>query len=176
MRRGDLAAALVGLPALGAAAASAPAGATTFVPMTDTALADQAPLIVAGRIAAIDQAPVNGRPATDYTVSLTRVLKGTAPADPLTVRVPGGVGPEGAVYRVWGAPRFLPGDRVILFLDARRDGTFGVSQLLLGAFVRVRQGDRAFALRDLADAVAVARRRRRLEGCDRPCAGLRPLR
>ena len=54
---------------LGLLLAAAPAGATSFVPMTDAALADQAPLIVAGRIAAIDQAPVIGRPATDYTVS-----------------------------------------------------------------------------------------------------------
>ena len=154
-------AALHGLVALtvilGLLLAASPAGATSFVPMSDAALAEQAPLIVIGRITAIDQAPLTGRPATDYTVSLTRVLKGAAPADPLTVRVPGGVGPDGAFYRVWGAPRFLSGDRVMLFLDARRDGTFGVSQLLLGAFVEVTRGDRALALRDLSDAVVVTR-------------------
>ncbi len=136
---------------------AAPGGATTYVPMTDAALADQAPLIIAGRVTAIDAAPVAGRPATDYTVSLARVLKGTAPADPLTVRVPGGVDANGAVYRVWGAPRFLEGDRVILFLEARRDGTFGISQLLLGAFVREQSGDRTLAVRDLSEAVALPR-------------------
>jgi len=151
-----LAAVLLGLLALSLLLTAVPAGATTFVPMTDAALADQAPLIVAGEITASDPAPVNGRPATDYTVSLTRVLKGAAPADPLTVRVPGGVDASGALYRVWGAPRFLPGDQVILFLGARGDGTLGVSQLLLGAFIQTRQGGQTLAVRDLSDAVAVS--------------------
>jgi len=142
-----------------ALAVAAPAAGTTYVPMTDAALADQAPLVVEAHIVASAAAPVAGRPATDYTVRLDRVLKGAPPADPLTVRVPGGVDGNGALYRVWGAPRFLTGDRAILFLAPRQDGTFGVSQLMLGAFVAADSGTgttaRALALRDLSGAVAV---------------------
>ena len=137
------------------AALVAPAGATTYVPMADAELAAQAPLVVEGRVLAAAPAPVNGLPATDYQVEVLRPLKGAPPASPLTVRVPGGRGPEGAFYRVWGAPVLLAGERVILFLGPRADGTFGIQQLMLGAFrEEVRDGLR-LAVRDLSEARAL---------------------
>ena len=80
-----------------------PALGTTYVPMADSDLLAQTPLVVEGRVLSVAEAPVTGRPATDYTVEVVRSLKGTPQATPLTVRVPGGRTAEGAVFRVWGA-------------------------------------------------------------------------
>jgi hypothetical protein len=138
------------------AAAAAPSGATTFVPMSDADLVAQAALVVEARVLSARPAPVAGRPATDYAVEVLRTLKGAPPTGPLTVRVPGGRGSDGAVYRVWGAPVLVPGERTILFLGERGDGTLGILQLLLGVFHEEVRDGRPLALRDLSEARPVA--------------------
>ncbi len=141
------------LAALGTALGGAPpAAATTYVMMSDAALVDQAPLIVEADVVSAVPAPSAGRPATDYTIDVRRVLKGAPGANPLTVRVPGGVDDDGVPYRVWGAPAFRAPERVLLFLGPRGDGTLGVSQLMLGAFHRGFLAGRALAVRDLSEA------------------------
>jgi fibronectin type III domain protein/matrixin len=133
--------------------AISPAAATTYQMISDQALADQAAAVVAVRVVGAEFAPiVDGPPATDYLVEVNRVLKGDLAGSTVVVRVPGGVNPTGLGLRVWGAPRFQPGEEAILFLRAAQDGTYRILHLMLGAFHRRVHGDRAVALRDLSEA------------------------
>jgi hypothetical protein len=127
------------------------ARATTYVMMRDEDLADQADLIARVRVEAAAPAPEwSGHFATDYTVRVERALKGDPGESRITVRVPGGEGPDGpdgVRLHVWGAPRFRRGEEALLFLAARADGTYGVLHLMLGAF----HGIDGFAVRDLSE-------------------------
>ncbi|HSL82309.1 MAG TPA: hypothetical protein VLF66_06000, partial [Thermoanaerobaculia bacterium] len=144
---------LSALLATAALSAAAPAAATTYVMVEDPVLADQASAVVDARVVAVEPAPVAGRPATDYTVEIERLVAGSAPGTTLIVRVPGGVRPDGLELRIWGVPRFAVGERALLFLVPRDDGTFGILHLALGAFHRVpAAGSPPLALRDLAGA------------------------
>jgi len=134
-----------------------PAGATSFVRMSDEELVDQSPAIIEGRVLAIEPAPGGDRPAVDYLVEIVRRYKGFLPASSLIVRVPGGVRPDGTGLMIWGAPRFAEGDEALLFLASRSDGTFALNQFLLGAFhlETVDLGEEGFgrvAIRHLAAA------------------------
>ena len=138
-----------------------PAGATSYVPMTDEALAAQAPVAVVVKIVEISGAGTSsqeGRPATKYTARVERVLKGSLDAREIVVRVPGGIGPDGIGLRIWGAPRFAAGERALLFLVPQADGAYVISQLMLGAFHEARSGEQRFAVRDLSEARAVVPR------------------
>jgi hypothetical protein len=134
---------------------AAPALATTYVPMTDGELADEATVIAEVRIDAVQPPSVGAPLATSYPASILRRLKGSPKASSIVVRVPGGERPDGLSLRIPGAPRFRPGDRPLLFLTARRDGTYAVLGLLLGAFPTVELSGRRIALQDLRGAMAV---------------------
>lgn len=132
--------------------AAGPALATTYVMVDDPVLADQAVAVVDAQIVSVEPAPLAGRPATDYTIEIERLIAGSAPGTTLIVRVPGGVRPDGIGFHVYGAPRFAPGERALLFLVPRTDGTFGILHLALGAFHRTaRAGVPPLALRDLSE-------------------------
>jgi hypothetical protein len=141
------------------AALAPPAGATSFVPMTDEALVDQAPAAAVVRIVAIDPraGARDGRTwATEYRVRVEEGLKGSLPGATLRVRVPGGEGPNGLSLRIYGAPRFGVGDRALLLLEPAEGGAFRPFQLFLGAFHEAAAGaGRRFAVRDLAEASEV---------------------
>jgi hypothetical protein len=86
--------ALLALAALGAAH---PLRATSYVMISDAALADQATVIVDARVTAVEPAAVYDQaPSTDYRVEVERVLKGDVPGGVIVVRVPGGVDPATA--------------------------------------------------------------------------------
>jgi hypothetical protein len=128
-------------------AAAAPLAATTIVPVRDAVLVDQALLVVVAT--AGGTLPVPGeRPATEYLMTVERVLKGTVDASVVTVRVPGGRAADGSELRLYGAPRFRKGERAMLFLSPRADGTYGILHFLQGAFHRARVGGRDVAYRD----------------------------
>jgi hypothetical protein len=131
------------------------ASATSYVPVTDEDLADQARLIVRAHVVSREPAPFGTTAATDYGIELDRVLKGYAPGTTLIVRVPGGEVANGWRLKIWAAPEFSIGDEAVLFLAPRQDGSFGILHLMLGAFHRLRQGGAIYDLRDLGEAVAV---------------------
>jgi Matrixin/Fibronectin type III domain len=147
-----------GLPllAVGLLAAARPAGATSFVMVSDADLARQAAVIAVVRVLGSTPAPAAGLPATDYRVAVLAALKGEVPGGLATVRVTGGDGAGGVGYRVWGAPRFAGGERAILFLLPYPDGTYRVLHLMLGAFHLLGEGG-GVALRDLSEAAEVER-------------------
>lgn len=138
--------------------AASPASATSYVPMTDEALVDQAPVIALVEIQRSGPGQEGLRPFTGYRVRVERVLKGAmAPGLFITVRVPGGARADGLALRIWGAPDFNPGERALLFLFPRLDGTYSIVHLMLGAFHEVRTAGHHLALRHLSEAQAITR-------------------
>jgi hypothetical protein len=127
------------------------ASATTFVRVSDAALADQARLAVVGVVETRHAAP--GRLATDYRVRVEQTLAGDA-REEIVVRVPGG-GEGPRRLKIWGAPTFHPGERVLLFLAPAETGTWRVLHLFLGAVHTVTAGDRALAVQAFSDASEV---------------------
>lgn len=129
------------------------AGATSYTMISDAALTDQAEVIVQATVLAKEPAPILAPPSTDYFVQIERLVKGYVAGSTVVIRVLGGIGPDGIGLRVWGAPAFHQGERVILFLAPRPDGTYGILHLMLGAFHEVpRRGER-LAVRDLTETV-----------------------
>ena len=111
-----------------------PSEAATFVRLHDEDLTDQALLIVEARALKFDPSPGIGRPVTDYEFTIERTLKGSAEGTSLVVRVPGGLLENGVRRHFYGAPRFAPGERTLLFLKPWGDGTYAVLHFLQGAF------------------------------------------
>src|SRR5688572_33204460 len=92
--------------------AALPVAATSYVPMTDEALVDQAPVIAVVEIQGSGPGSDGSRPFTGYRVRVERVLKGAmASGLRITVRVPGGARTDGLKLRIGGAPRFARGER-----------------------------------------------------------------
>ena len=153
---------LLALIVVAALAAPPSARATSYVMMRDTDLLSQAldlsGAVVDARIVSVDPAPSSGRPSTDYTIEIEHLLAGSAPGTTLIVRVIGGERPDGIGFHVYGAPRFRAGDRAVLFLVPRQDGTFGILDLMLGAFRRIQlPGSPPLAVRNLSEATEIHR-------------------
>ncbi len=134
-------------------ALAAAAGATSFVMVPDEALVDDAAVIAQATVESVEPAPIAGPPSTDYFVQIERLLKGYVTGSTIVVRVPGGIGPDGVGLRIWGVPEFSPGERTLLFLAPRKDGTYGVLHLMLGAFSEVGFGGARVAVRSLSEAL-----------------------
>ena len=145
---------LLALLALGAVVAARPALATSYVMISDAALADQARVVVDARVVGAEPAAdYDQGPATDYRVEVERVLKGDVPGGTIVVRVPGGLDPStGVGLKVFGAPEFAQNERALLFLRPADDGTYRILHLMLGAFHRRAFAGRNVALRDLSEA------------------------
>ena len=134
-----------------------PAAGTLYVPMADADLAARSAAVAVVEVLAIEPALDRGLPASDYVVRVERAIQGDLEASVIVVRVPGGEDGRGRGFTVFGAPRFAVGERVLLFLGARHDGSRPISQLMLGAFHLARQGTHELALRDLGGAQAMQR-------------------
>ncbi|HKV07140.1 MAG TPA: hypothetical protein VJ725_03315 [Thermoanaerobaculia bacterium] len=135
--------------------AASSAAATTFVMVDDADLADQAAVIAEVRVDAAGS-PADGAPATEYEVSVERLLQGRADRR-LTVRVPGGQGTDGVGLAIHGAPRLAAGERALLFLAPNADGSYHILHLMLGAFREAVSGGRRIAVRDLGGAVGLSK-------------------
>jgi hypothetical protein len=142
----------LGVGALVLLAVASPAAATSFVKVSDQALADQASVIAEGRITSAEGSPANTAPSTDYLFEIDRLIKGYTAGSSVVVRVLGGVRADGVGLKIWGAPTFREGDRALLFLTERQDGSYGVTQFLQGAFHEVTPAGQRIAIRNLAEA------------------------
>ncbi len=130
-------------------AAAGRAAATTYVEMSDRALFEGAPVVAEVSVLAVEPSPAAGAPHTDYIVQVERLVKGEAAGSALVIRVIGGAGPSGRRLRVWGVPELREGERALLFLVPREDGTHGILHLALGAFRQVEAAGRRLAVREL---------------------------
>jgi subtilase family serine protease len=109
--------------------------ATVVGVLAERSLTDQAQVIVIGQVSNIVSHwdPQQNQILTDITMSLDEILKGAVTTPELTIRQLGGrVGDLES--RVEGGPQFHLGERVLLFLTTRRDGTLRVAHLYLGKF------------------------------------------
>ncbi|HJQ83341.1 MAG TPA: thrombospondin type 3 repeat-containing protein, partial [Candidatus Binatia bacterium] len=115
-------------------ASAGTAGATTFVGIGERALARMADAIVVGTVEHIETVGgADGRIDTLVTVAVEDAYKGT-PGPRVTLRQPGGrVG--GRMQWIAGSPEFRVGERQLLFLSARRDGSARTTALGMGQFV-----------------------------------------
>ena len=131
------------------------ASATTIVLPTDEQLVDKASLIVSGTVAAVTPVDRSGAVWTEATVRVTRTVKGSAP-ETITVNEPGGMLGD-RVTRIYGAPEFVAGENVLLFLVPDGDkyrvvdlfvGKFGEGKTLDGRRLWMRARDAEVTLLD----------------------------
>jgi hypothetical protein len=109
------------------------AGATLYVPMDDATLAATSAAIVTGTVISSLARKTDDRIITETTVAVDHVYKGAVDGMTVTVTTPGGqVGDDGVV--VFGVPRFVAGEAVLLFLQDGGNGEVRTTALALGAF------------------------------------------
>ena len=123
-------------------------GATSFVRVSDEHLADRASVIAEVRVLDVDAAPGAEIPVTDYQVEVEDLITGYVGGSSLTVRVPGGARTDGSLLFIDGAPRFVEGQRALLFLRALADGTYSILFLHQGAFRIAERDGEQFVWRD----------------------------
>ena len=101
-------------------------------------LAQRADIVAIGEVGSAAGEWAAGRSSIQTRVTLTvaEILKGPAPS-PLTFTHLGGrVGNEASA--IGGGPEFQPGERVLLFLTRRPDGSLRLTDLIYGRFEIVR--------------------------------------
>ncbi len=138
---------------LGIAAAGG-ARATTFVLMDAGDLARSADAAVQARVVQIESLLlVNGSIATDVEMAIERVAFGDLESGGhIVVRVPGGRVP-GRREVVYGAPSFLVGEEVFVFLRAHADEAYRIVGMSMGKYRVYLEGEEALAGRDLGARV-----------------------
>ena len=148
---------LIGLCVLLAFVRSAPVAAGTAIQLDLPGLVERAELVLEGRVQTIECArDVRGRIETRYTLAVARTFLGDA-APQRTVRVPGGVLPDGTGLVLPGLPRLALGEEALLFLSAEgRTGLRVPVGLAQGRFRIERTANGARQLvRDVADLALV---------------------
>jgi hypothetical protein len=106
---------------------------------------------VVGRVGAARSEAATAGPITRIQLDVEKMLKGT-PAAALTIVQPGGEA-GGVAASVAGAPTFVTGERVLMFLTRRPDGALRVAHLYQGKFSI--EADPPQAVRRLPDTQAV---------------------
>ena len=113
---------------------AAPASASVVIPPADDDLIVYADAVILGRVTDIESHDNRlGKLSTYITFAIEEVLKGSFAQSTLTIRELGGqVG--GMAGWIFANPEFTVGERVLLFLDQRADGTLRVMHFYLGKF------------------------------------------
>jgi subtilase family serine protease len=145
------------LALLGIVFVAAPASASVVIPPADDDLIVHADAVILGRVTVIESHDNRlGKLSTYITLSVDEVLKGSYAQPTLTIRELGGQVGSMAGW-VFANPEFTVGERVLLFLDQRADGTLRVMHFYLGKFSIVTDpasGD-LVAVRPLPEDVTV---------------------
>lgn len=126
---------LIMLVALCAVSAAGPGLAAVSVYMTPEDLAERSQVVVQGTVVAVDSGmdPASGRLATYVRLDVDRVLRGPGDLTSLVLREPGGV--FGAIaHDVDAVPDYRPGETVVAFLQATRDGALRTTGMFFGKF------------------------------------------
>lgn len=139
---------------IGLLSCAQPSLATTFIIQSDDEMIVEARAIVRGKVLAIETGldEHQDRIYTYVTIKVQEVLKGQITKRKIVLKQPGGqYGTRGSM--VFGAPEFVVGENVILYLDTWRDGSLRVHQMLLGKFAVIQDPDTGvpFAMRNSSD-------------------------
>jgi hypothetical protein len=131
-----------------------------LVPMSDADLVAASDLVIVGRVERVASVLLGANAVhTRVTVGVETVLKGDPAGASVVVTEPGG---EVAGLRVViaGAPSWSPGERALLFLRARADGSLATTALALGKYTIDDAGRarRAVPVPDVRALDAFARR------------------
>jgi hypothetical protein len=110
------------------------AHAMTYRPMSDEQLVAASELIVVGMVEQVASARLaNGRVVTQTEIRVDDVLKGRVLGDRILVTEAGGrVG--GVTVHLPGVPTFTAGERTLVFLRERADGTLATTALSLAKY------------------------------------------
>jgi len=109
------------------------AWATVFQPLNDRQLADRSEAVVVGTVRnATSRVRADGYVVTDYRLDVEETIKGT-PATSIVVSEIGGVSGERVTF-VSDSATYTPGERVMVFLKKRRDGTYFTTSMAMGKF------------------------------------------
>jgi hypothetical protein len=115
-------------------AARVPAHSTVLVPIADDDLVDTSSLILVGQ--ALDLESVEhrrGRIETRVTLAVETTIKGRVVGDTVVLHQPGGQVGDRGVY-IHGAPEFVIGENVLVFLRRTARGRLQVNGLALGLY------------------------------------------
>ena len=127
--------------------AAVAARATTIVMPTDEQLIAKSPVIVSGTVLSTSTVERDGAIWTEASISVARVLKGSADMT-ITVREMGGALGE-RITKLYGTPEFSQGEHVLLFLEPSPRGGYRTMDLYVGKLSEGKQLDgRRLWLRD----------------------------
>ena len=115
------------------------ASATTIVMPSDEQLVTKAPVIVTGTVLATAPVERDGAIWTETTLRVEKNIKG-ATADTITIAELGGELDQ-RVTKIYGAPEFTVGGKVLVFLRPQANGRFRTVDLFVGKFDEARMLD-----------------------------------
>ena len=113
----------------------APARASIAIYMPPEDLARAAPVVVEGRVASSRSGldPATGALSTYTTIDVDAILRGPRSFDRVVIREPGGAYGE-VVHEVDAVPTYVPGERVLVFLETAPDGALRTTGMFFGKF------------------------------------------
>ncbi|MBI3785058.1 MAG: matrixin family metalloprotease [Deltaproteobacteria bacterium] len=125
---------IVGSLILGAVVAAA-AHATTFVDLDAAALAGRSQAVVYGRVSAVEAVDDTATQGvwTNVTIVPDTVVAGSLRHGPIVLRELGGDFGDHS-ERIIGAATYAVGERVLVFLQRRQDGSYATTDMALGKF------------------------------------------
>jgi hypothetical protein len=138
---------LVAIICLFASAASA----TVFQPVSDRQLVDRSDAVVIATVHdAASRVRTDGYVVTDYRFDVEQTLKGAA-AGTITVSEIGGVSGSRFTF-ISDSASYTPGERVLVFLKKRGDGTYFTTSMAMGkfSFTRTAHGE-SVVTRDVSE-------------------------
>jgi len=127
------------------------ASATVFQPTSDRQLVDRSDAVVVATVRDVSShVRTDGYVVTDYRFDVEQTLKG-APAGTITVSEIGGVAGSRFTF-ISDAASYAPGERVMVFLKKRSDGTYFTTSMAMGkfSFTRTARGE-AVVTRDVSE-------------------------
>jgi PKD repeat protein len=118
---------------------AAPVFATTIVMPTDEQLIAKSPVIVEGTV--VSSTPIARGNAiwTETTLSVAKTIKGSV-AGTITIREVGGV-LDNRITKIFGAPEYVPGEHVLVFLTPTPRGDYQTTDLYVGKMTEERTLD-----------------------------------
>jgi len=109
------------------------ASATVFQPTSDRQLVDRSESVVVAAVRdAASRVRADGYVVTDYRLDVEQTLKGTA-AGTITVSEFGGAAGSRFTF-ISDSATYTPGERVMVFLKKRSDGTYFTTSMAMGKF------------------------------------------